>query len=215
MPVAMVHRFRPSGADRSRVMRDTIKDVCTRVEGDSFSEALQKHQTFNKLFVRMVSAANAAVCWRPFSPARDLPGKARPAPQEGEVGDDVRRRNDYRHRHHHFLLVKVVRSSVTFTQGFGPKLPGPTDAHQHQQPRPRLSPLPSGRGYRGRLRLASVSEEQTGRSFGTASASICPFSARSRIRFVSRVSLALSHRSTAPACRSSRSCKSSPIPSAM
>src|SRR3989454_8357090 len=42
----------------NKVMRDTIKDVCTRVEGgDSFSEALQKHpKTFNKLYVCMVAA---------------------------------------------------------------------------------------------------------------------------------------------------------------
>ena len=47
-------------ADQSpnKVMRDTIHDVCTRVEsGESFSEALQKHpKAFNKLYVAMVSA---------------------------------------------------------------------------------------------------------------------------------------------------------------
>jgi type IV pilus assembly protein PilC len=42
----------------NKVMRDVIKDVCTRVEGgDSFSEALQKHpKTFNRLYVCMVAA---------------------------------------------------------------------------------------------------------------------------------------------------------------
>src|SRR5207237_3666079 len=42
----------------NKVMRDTIKDVCTRVEGgDSFSEALQKHpKVFNRLYVCMVAA---------------------------------------------------------------------------------------------------------------------------------------------------------------
>jgi type IV pilus assembly protein PilC len=42
----------------SKVMRDVIKDVCTRVEGgDSFSEALQKHpRVFNRLYVCMVGA---------------------------------------------------------------------------------------------------------------------------------------------------------------
>src|SRR5262249_25890116 len=42
----------------SKVMRDIIKDVCSRVEsGDSFSEALSKHpKAFNKLFVCMVAA---------------------------------------------------------------------------------------------------------------------------------------------------------------
>src|SRR5260370_14389448 len=42
----------------NKVMRDVIKDVCTRVEsGDSFSEALQKHpKAFNRLYVCMVAA---------------------------------------------------------------------------------------------------------------------------------------------------------------
>src|SRR6476660_6457916 len=42
----------------NKVMRDVIKDVCTRVEGgDSFSEALQKHpKVFNRLYVCMVEA---------------------------------------------------------------------------------------------------------------------------------------------------------------
>ncbi len=42
----------------SKVMRDIIKDVTTRVEGgDSFSEALQKHpKAFNRLYYSMVSA---------------------------------------------------------------------------------------------------------------------------------------------------------------
>src|SRR5437867_12056137 len=42
----------------NKVMRDIIKDVCTRVEsGDSFSEALQKHpKAFNRLYVCMVAA---------------------------------------------------------------------------------------------------------------------------------------------------------------
>ena len=47
-------------ADQSpnKVMRDVIRDVCTRVEsGESFSEALQKHpKAFNRLYVAMVSA---------------------------------------------------------------------------------------------------------------------------------------------------------------
>src|SRR5262244_3960257 len=42
----------------NKVMRDVIKDICTRVEGgDSFSEALQKHpKVFNRLYVCMVAA---------------------------------------------------------------------------------------------------------------------------------------------------------------
>ena len=43
---------------QNKVMRDVIKDICTRVEsGDSFSEALQKHpKAFNRLYVAMVGA---------------------------------------------------------------------------------------------------------------------------------------------------------------
>src|SRR5881397_1739066 len=57
--LAMVHSL--SGlADQTtnKVMRDVIRDVCTRVEGgDSFSEALQKHpKVFNRLYVCMVAA---------------------------------------------------------------------------------------------------------------------------------------------------------------
>ena len=42
----------------NKVMRDTVHDVCARVEsGDSFSEALQKHpKAFSRLYVCMVSA---------------------------------------------------------------------------------------------------------------------------------------------------------------
>src|SRR5712671_5655399 len=37
----------------NKVMRDVIRDICTRVEGgDSFSDALRKHpKVFNRLFV--------------------------------------------------------------------------------------------------------------------------------------------------------------------
>jgi type IV pilus assembly protein PilC len=42
----------------NKVMRDVIKDICTRVEGgDNFSSALQKHpKVFNRLYVCMVEA---------------------------------------------------------------------------------------------------------------------------------------------------------------
>jgi type IV pilus assembly protein PilC len=42
----------------NKVMRDVIKDVCSRVEGgDSFSEALSKHpKAFNRLYICMVGA---------------------------------------------------------------------------------------------------------------------------------------------------------------
>ena len=42
----------------NKVMRDVIRDVCSRVEsGESFSESLQKHpKTFNRLYYSMISA---------------------------------------------------------------------------------------------------------------------------------------------------------------
>src|SRR5712672_1963094 len=42
----------------NKVMKDVIKDVCSRVEGgDSFSEALEKHpKAFSRLYVCMVAA---------------------------------------------------------------------------------------------------------------------------------------------------------------
>ena len=42
----------------NKVMRDVIRDICTRVEsGESFSEALQKHpKAFSKLYISMVAA---------------------------------------------------------------------------------------------------------------------------------------------------------------
>ena len=54
----------------NKVMRDTIRDVCARVEGgESFSEALQKHpKAFNRLYVSMVAAGERAVCWPKFWP---------------------------------------------------------------------------------------------------------------------------------------------------
>ena len=53
------HRPIPPGAGRAgtdKVMRDTVRDVSTRVEsGESLSEALQKHpKAFSKLYVSMV-----------------------------------------------------------------------------------------------------------------------------------------------------------------
>jgi type IV pilus assembly protein PilC len=57
--LAMVQSLQ-SLADQTsnKVMRDVIRDVCTRVEGgDSFSDALQKHpKVFSRLYVCMVGA---------------------------------------------------------------------------------------------------------------------------------------------------------------
>jgi type IV pilus assembly protein PilC len=43
---------------KSKITRDTLRDLCGRVEGgDSFSEALQRHpRTFSRLYVSMVAA---------------------------------------------------------------------------------------------------------------------------------------------------------------
>src|SRR5919108_4108897 len=57
--LAMVQSLQALAEQTSnKVMRDVIKDVCSRVEGgDSFSEALVKHpKVFNRLYVCMVAA---------------------------------------------------------------------------------------------------------------------------------------------------------------
>jgi type IV pilus assembly protein PilC len=57
--LALVRSLRAlSDQAKSKVLRDVLKDVCTRVEGgDSLSEALQRHpNTFNQLYISMVSA---------------------------------------------------------------------------------------------------------------------------------------------------------------
>src|SRR5216110_464223 len=114
----------------NKVMRDTIKDVCTRVEGgDSFSEALQKHpKVFNKLYVCMVGAGErggllaeilARLATYLESTAR-LRKKVKSAMMYPvivtvvAVGITV------------FLLVKVVPVFGDVYKGFGQKLPAPT-----------------------------------------------------------------------------------------
>ena len=57
--LAMVQSLQALAEQTSnKVMRDTIKDICTRVESsDSFSDALGKHpKTFSRLYVCMVAA---------------------------------------------------------------------------------------------------------------------------------------------------------------
>src|SRR5437868_11695677 len=116
----------------NKVMRDTIKDVCTRVEGgDSFSEALVKHpKTFNKLYVCMVGAGekggllaeilarlatyleNAARLRRKVKSAMMYPIVVTVV----AIGITV------------FLLVKVVPVFGDVYTSFGGKLPAPTQA---------------------------------------------------------------------------------------
>ncbi|HXJ55459.1 MAG TPA: type II secretion system F family protein [Verrucomicrobiae bacterium] len=116
----------------NKVMRDTIKDVCTRVEGgDSFSEALQKHpKTFNRLYVCMVAAgerggllaeilARLATYLENTSKLRKKVKSAMMYPTAVTIiaiGITI------------FLLVKVVPVFGDVYKGFGSKLPGPTQA---------------------------------------------------------------------------------------
>src|SRR6267143_778121 len=114
----------------NKVMRDVIKDVCTRVEGgDSFSEALVKHpKVFNRLYVCMVAAGErggllAEILSRLATYLENtarLRKKVKSAMMYPvivtvvAVGITV------------FLLVKVVPVFGDVYKGFGHKLPGPT-----------------------------------------------------------------------------------------
>jgi type IV pilus assembly protein PilC len=116
----------------NKVMRDTIKDVCTRVEGgDSFSEALSKHpKAFEKLYVCMVAAgerggllaeilSRLATYLENTSKLRKKVKSAMMYPTAVTIvaiGITI------------FLLVKVVPVFGDVYKGFGSSLPGPTQA---------------------------------------------------------------------------------------
>jgi type IV pilus assembly protein PilC len=116
----------------NKIMRDTIRDVCTRVEGgDSFSEALAKHpKTFNRLYVCMVGAgerggllaeilARLATYLENTARLRKKVKSAMMYPTAVTIvaiGITV------------FLLVKVVPVFGDVYKGFGSKLPAPTQA---------------------------------------------------------------------------------------
>lgn len=116
----------------NKVMRDTIRDVCARVEGgDSFSEALSKHpKTFNKLYICMVAAgerggllaeilARLATYLENTAKLRKKVKSAMMYPTAVTIiaiGITI------------FLLVKVVPVFGDVYKGFGKKLPGPTEA---------------------------------------------------------------------------------------
>src|SRR5882672_7842989 len=116
----------------NKIMRDIIKDVCTRVEGgDSFSQALVKHpKTFEKLYVCMVGAgerggllaeilARLATYLENTAKLRKKVKSAMMYPTAVTViaiGITI------------FLLVKVVPVFGDVYKGFGSKLPGPTQA---------------------------------------------------------------------------------------
>lgn len=114
----------------NKVMRDVIKDVCTRVEGgDSFSEALNKHpKVFNRLYVCMVGAGErggllAEILSRLatyLENAARLRKKVKSAMMYPTVVTIVAIGITI------FLLVKVVPVFGDVYKGFGAKLPAPT-----------------------------------------------------------------------------------------
>jgi type IV pilus assembly protein PilC len=131
--LAMVQSLQALAEQTSnKIMRDTIKDVCTRVEGgDSFSEALAKHpKTFNRLYICMVGAgerggllaeilARLATYLENTARLRKKVKSAMMYPTAVTIvaiGITV------------FLLVKVVPVFGDVYKGFGSKLPAPTQA---------------------------------------------------------------------------------------
>lgn len=119
-------------ADQSpnKVMRDTIKDVCTRVEsGESFSDALMKHpRAFNRLYVSMVAAGEkggllAEILARLatyLETTSRLRKKVKTAMMYPVVVTVVAISITI------FLLVKVVPVFGEIYASFGAKLPAPT-----------------------------------------------------------------------------------------
>lgn len=114
----------------NKVMRDTIRDVCMRVEsGESFSEALQRHpKAFNRLYFSMVSAgekggllaeilARLATYLENTERLRKKVKTALMYPTAVTVVAICITT---------FLLVKVIPTFSEVYSGFGAKLPGPT-----------------------------------------------------------------------------------------
>lgn len=129
--LAMVQSLQALAEQTSnKVMQDTIKDVCSRVEGgDNFSDALRKHpKVFDKLYVSMVDAGEkggllAEILARvaTFLENRQRMNKkiksAMMYPTAVTcvaIGITV------------FLLIKVVPVFADIFSGFGAKLPAPT-----------------------------------------------------------------------------------------
>ncbi|MBI3191597.1 MAG: type II secretion system F family protein [Pedosphaera parvula] len=114
----------------NKVMQDTIKDVCSRVEGgDNFSDALRKHpKVFDKLFVSMVDAGEkggllAEILSRvaTFLENRQrMNKKIKSAMMYPTAVTCVAVAITV------FLLIKVVPVFADIFSGFGAKLPGPT-----------------------------------------------------------------------------------------
>jgi type IV pilus assembly protein PilC len=114
----------------NKVMRDTIKDVTTRVEsGESFSEALMRHpKAFNRLYVSMVGAGEkggllAEILARLATYQENterLRKKVKTALMYPSVVTFVAISITT------FLLVRVVPTFKEIYSGFGAQLPGPT-----------------------------------------------------------------------------------------
>ncbi|HEY3760828.1 MAG TPA: type II secretion system F family protein [Verrucomicrobiae bacterium] len=131
--IAIVQSLQALGEQSpNKVMRDTVKDVCTRVEsGESFSEALQKHpKAFNRLYISMVGAgekggllaeilARLATYLENTEKIRKKVKSAMMYPIGVivvAIGITV------------FLLIKVIPVFEDVYNGFGAKLPAPTMA---------------------------------------------------------------------------------------
>ncbi|MDD5138701.1 MAG: type II secretion system F family protein [Verrucomicrobiales bacterium] len=114
----------------NKVMRDVIRDVCSRVEsGESFSEALQKHpKTFNRLYYSMISAGEkggllAEIMARLATYLENterLRKKVKTALMYPTAVTVVAITITI------FLLVKVIPTFKDVYSGFGAQLPGPT-----------------------------------------------------------------------------------------
>ena len=115
----------------NKVMRDTIRDVCSRVEaGESFSEALTRHpKSFNRLYVSMVGAGEkggllAEILARLATYLENtsrLRKKVKMALMYPTVVTVVAISITI------FLLVRVIPTFKEVYQGFGAKLPAPTE----------------------------------------------------------------------------------------
>ena len=114
----------------NKVMRDVIRDVCTRVEsGDSFSEALLKHpKTFNRLYTSMIAAGEKGVLLAEImarlatylEKTERLRKKVKTALMYPTAVTVVAIGITT------FLLVKVIPTFKEVYTGFGAALPGPT-----------------------------------------------------------------------------------------